>query len=167
MKYLTVLILSSLLCVIHTNNALASDFDETYLRLTIAPICSASGQISVSFSNVSGQRLFIEPHFADVSLFDAPSQGMYMTDLTTDTRVQLRRKNEYIALDYWAVLQPEESITHNIDFREYGNFDTSKNYKSGISATISVILDNGKEESIRLSSSLLNKYEAIQPTCFK
>ncbi|SQH76955.1 exported protein of unknown function [Shewanella benthica] len=167
MKYLTVLILSTLLCVTNINEALASDFEETYLRLTIAPICSASGQISVSFSNVSGQRLFVEPYFADVSLFDAASQGMYITDLTTDTRVQLRRKTEYTALDYWTVLQPGESITHNIDFRDYANLDTSKGYKSGISAMISVILDNGTEESIRLSSSLLNKYEAIQPACFK
>ncbi len=167
MKHYTVLSIAIFLSLLTADKALGSDFDETYLRLTIEPICSASGQVSISFSNVSGQRLFVEPHFADASLFDAASQGMFLTDVTAEARVQLRRKSEYQDLDYWTVFQPGQSVVHNIDFREYTNLDTNKEYKTGISSTISVILDDGTVESIRLSSSLLSKYEDVQPSCFK
>lgn len=156
-----------LLSILITNKALSSDFNETNLRLTFEPICSASGQVSISFSNVSGQRLFVESHFADPFLFDAASQGMFLTDVAADTRVQLRRKSEYQDLDYWTVFQPGQRVVHNIDFREYANLDTNKEYKAGISSTISVILDDGTVENIRLSSSLLSKFEDVQPSCFK
>ena len=159
--------LSILLSTLITNKALSSDFNETSLRLTIEAICSASGQVSIRFSNVSGQRLFVDPHFADASLFDAASQGMFLTDVVADARVQLKHKSEYQDLDYWTVFQPGQSVVHNIDFREYANLDTNKEYKAGISSTISVILDDGSVESIRLSSSLLSKYEDVQPSCFK
>ena len=167
MQYVIVLTLSILLSMMNIDKPLASDFNETYLRLSITQACSKNSQIAFDFSNVSKMVLFIEPHFSDISLFDAARQGAYITDIITDTRIHLKPKDKDTTHGNWIVLQPSESITHNIDFREYANLDTNKDYKSGISALISIILDDGREETVRLSSSLLNKYYTIRSNCFK
>jgi hypothetical protein len=77
----------------------------------------------------------------------------------------MSKRNEYSKLNYWSVLSSGQTVTHQIDFRDYANIDLTKSYRAGINAFISIILEGGQEAVVRLNSSLLNKYSTFQPDC--
>jgi hypothetical protein len=143
----------------------AADYKEQYLTLSINPLCSAAGQVEIGFTNTSGEKLFVDPHFVDSTLFDAVNQSVHLTDVATDTRVIMSKRHEYSKLNYWSVLSSGQTVTHQIDFRDYANLDLKKSYRAGINAFIPIILEGGQEAVVRLNSSLLNKYSTFQPDC--
>lgn len=166
MKFIVIAIL---LCMLITFHSVAekTDFDERYLRLDIESICTPSSQLKISFVNVSGQKLQIEPHYVLPSLFDIVQQGAYLNDIDTDTRLRLRTRAEYQEQNFWSVLTAGERAEHLINYREFVAIDTDKEYQAGISARIPILLENGTKKIVRLSSSILQKYQVITPECWK
>lgn len=145
----------------------AADYEELYLSLSITPLCTSAGQVELSLTNTSGGKLFVDPHFVDSTVFDAANQGIHLTDTVIDARVKMVKQGGYKKLDYWSVLLSGQTITHQIDFRDYANIELTKTYRAGVNAYIPIILENGQKVDVRLNSSLLNKYSTFQPDCIQ
>ncbi|QSX36621.1 hypothetical protein [Shewanella sedimentimangrovi] len=143
------------------------DSEEHYLRLELAPICSAEGQVKLIFTNVSGGKLLVDPRYGDVEFFDAGNQAVYLS--TADGHpLKLWPRKERRPTSDWTVFAAGQSVEHIIDFRRHNNeLDLSGSYIASIAAHFNVIAEEGKAVRLTMYSSFLNKDLEIGPDCFK
>ena len=167
MKNTLLIFLVSLIGIIPSSYASGYDDEEQFLRLGIEPLCTVGGQVTLTLTNVSGQRLLVEPHYLDSSLFDAVNQGMYLSDTAGNVRVRLKANQAYNNVEDWGALPVGEVVSHQIDYRDYANLDLNKVYRSGAAIELSILKENGEPVDIYLGSAFLLEFYEIEPSCFK
>jgi hypothetical protein len=105
--------------------------DEQYLRLEFLPLCTNEGQTIFQITNVSGQKLLVDPAFMEVDKYDAHRFGIDLVNLTnSDSYPKMTSKANAGGQHNWYPLEAGEVIQHKIDFREYAvsAIDTSVQY---------------------------------------
>lgn len=165
MKYLVVLLSIFTCCFPFLGNATTFSRDEQYIRLDLAPLCTTDGQVTLT--NVSGQKLFVDPNIAEPAYFDLARARMYLRSVNENRLISLRPLTEYVKTSDWNVLAVGGVITYPIDFTKHVVLDTTKTYRSGAEIRMPILLENGQEVVVKIDSAILNKYVDIQPFCFK
>ncbi|QFU24212.1 hypothetical protein FM038_020020 [Shewanella eurypsychrophilus] len=156
------------------NAAVASSTsnDGSYITVGIAPLCTAEGQITLSFTNVSGQHLLVDPHYMDKSKFDPIYAGL---SLYTDPEGQAinlkyKAKPNYEQYD-WYVLKVGETVEHIVDFRGYATttIDETLHYAPLFSGNnINLITTNkGKEIRLFMHTDDESDFDIFGPECWK
>jgi hypothetical protein len=105
--------------------------DEQYLRLEFLPLCTNEGQVIFQITNVSGQKLLVDPAFMEVDKYDAHRFGVDLVNLTSSGNYpKMTSKANAGGQDDWYPMEAGEVIQHKIDFREYAvsPLDTSDQY---------------------------------------
>lgn len=167
MKYLVILLSLIISSVSVGVDATTFSRDDQYIRLDLAPLCTADGQVTLTLTNTSGQKLFVDPHIADPTLFDLARARMYLRGMNDNKLVSLSPLTEYVRTSDWSALAAGAVITYLIDYTKHAILDTSKAYKSGVEIRMDILLENGKKVVVKIDSASLNKYADIQPDCFK
>ncbi|MCT7941560.1 hypothetical protein [Shewanella holmiensis] len=105
--------------------------DEQYLKLEFLPLCTSEGQTIFQITNVSGQKLLVDPAFMEVDKYDAHRFGVDLVNLTiSDSYPKMTSKANAGGQGDWYPMEAGEVIQHKIDFREYAisPLDTSAQY---------------------------------------
>ncbi|MCH7425068.1 MULTISPECIES: hypothetical protein [Shewanella] len=166
MKYLVVL-LSIFICSFTVAvNAITFTKDEQYIGLDLTPLCTVDGQVTLTLTNTSGQKLFVDPHIADPALFDLARARMYLRNANDNKLIGMSPLSEYVKTSNWSVLPVGGVITYPIDFTKHVALDTAKFYRAGAEIRMKILLDNGQEVVVKIDSAILNKYVDIKPDCF-
>ena len=146
--------------------------NEKYLALEFLPLCTSEGQTIFQLTNVSGQKLLVDPAFMDIDKFDANRFGIDLVNLTNvgdDPRLSSKASPE--GQNNWYPMEAGEVVQHKIDFREYGEsaLDTSVVYLpafNGMPIRMITTLDGQKVTLFRsvLDRTYANKFG---PECWK
>ncbi|OBT08072.1 hypothetical protein A9267_10115 [Shewanella sp. UCD-FRSSP16_17] len=122
-------------CVVSSMLSAASLYekvtDEQYLKLEFLPLCTSEGQTIFQITNVSGQKLLVDPAFMEVDKYDAHRFGIDLVNLTiSDSYPKMTSKAYVGGQGDWYPMEAGEVIQHKIDFREYAvsPLDTSAQY---------------------------------------
>lgn len=150
-----------------SSSEIVRDNEENYMSLKVLPLCQVNGQVSVSFTNVSGKRLLVDPNYGSVERFDVGRQAVDLYTLDLYPVMSVPRKYPDETAD-WAVFSAGQSVEHIIDFREHTpDLDTSKGYVVLTSAVFNVITEEGKTIRLTLDSGFLDERVEFDPSCFK
>lgn len=167
MKYIVILISIFTYFFPYVGNATTFSRDEQYIRLDLAPLCTTDGQVTLTLTNTSGQKLFVDPNIAEPAYFDLARARMYLRSINDNKLIGMSPLSEYVRTSDWSVLPVGGVITYPIDFTEHVTLDTTKAYRSGAEIRMPILLENGQEVIVKIDSAILNKYIDIQPDCFK
>lgn len=167
MKYVMVL-LSIFMCSFTVAvDAATFSRDEQYIRLDLTLLCTADGQVTLTLTNTSGQKLLVDPNIAESAYFDLARARMYLRSVNDNKLINLSPLTEYVKTPDWSVLAVGGVITYPLDFTKHVALDTTKAYRSGAEIRMPILLENGQEVIVKIDSAILNKYIDIQPDCFK
>ncbi|GGI85613.1 hypothetical protein GCM10007978_24110 [Shewanella hanedai] len=166
MKNIILIVASLFVGIFSSANASTRSIDDQYIRLDLTSLCTIDGQVTLTLTNTSGQKLFVDPHVADSALFDA-ARAMFLNRVDDLSLVGLRPLTEYVRTSDWNVLAAGGVISYPIDFTKYAVVDTTKDYKAGAEIRIQILLENGKKVVVLVDSAILNKFVEVEPSCFK
>ncbi|MEZ9142368.1 MULTISPECIES: hypothetical protein [unclassified Shewanella] len=129
------LIITLSICVVSDIPSAASLYekvtDEQYLKLEFLPLCTNEGQTIFQITNVSGQKLLVDPAFMEVDKYDAHRFGVDLVNLNiSESYPKMTSKANAGGQGDWYPMETGEVIQHKIDFREYAisPLDTSVQY---------------------------------------
>lgn len=152
--------------------ASSTNNDGSYITVDIAPLCTTQGQVTLSFTNTSGQKLLVDSHYMVKSKFDPIHAGLSLYTEPEGQRLSLNYKNKpnYEQLD-WYVLQINETVEHVVDFRVYATktIDESLHYAPLFSGNnIDIITTNvGKEIQLFMHTDGEFSSDLFGPECWK
>ncbi|MPY24323.1 hypothetical protein [Shewanella sp. YLB-07] len=164
----------ALVLALSANTAVAgnTNMDSSYISVDIAPICSQQGQITLSFTNVSGQDLLVDPYYMDKSKFDPIYAGLslYTVIEGPSLNITYKTKPNYEEFD-WYVLAAGATVEHTVDFRDYSTktFDETVQYVplfSGNNIDI-ITTQEGKKISLFMNTDDAHESDIFGPECWK
>ncbi len=174
-NFLAALVCLFMTCSVQSQEKLFETItDETYLKLEFIPLCSAEGQVIFQITNMSGQKLLVDPAFMDVIAYDAHRAGISLSHVTESMdsfdpkitgKVQIQSQYD------WYPMEVGDIIQHKIDFREYAvsPIGTSLQYMptfNGMPIRMVTTLD-GKKVTMFKSVIDVSLNDQFGPECWK
>ncbi len=175
MKKLLLIILISLVAlpsVLAANSLYEKVTDEQYLKLVFLPLCTSEGQTIFQITNVSGQKLLVDPAFMETAKYDANRFGIDLVNLSNNENYPKMTSKAHPGDQHdWYPMEAGEVVQHKIDFRDYAvtPLDTSFQYLPAFNGMPIRMITTLEGKKVTMFKSVFDSTLSSQfgPECWK
>ncbi|WP_335899806.1 hypothetical protein [Shewanella algae] len=140
--------------------------DKTFLKSELALKCNSGNPVlTISFVNVSGEKVFINKNYGSTSMFDVDMLGLAVFEKDGDA-LSLSHYKDYIESSDWYPVGVSSMVSHDVYLQQHFNFKPGHDYIIFVDYLIPLIDSEGTYHTIVLNGGLTNDFIELKSDCF-